>query len=215
MMNKKDILEITVCKIHMHPPILSIDNVVKRQSQNKEEQIESLISFEAYLRRTAYKNTTIKTDETFFDDSDMKSEYYLIIVYDKITNTPLLSARHYFDKSVIAKYLKGDNGKENEHSYLDAKFNLDSYSDGKVFLADRLSGNISNSIYRKYRNNIFSYYYSEILNNNKNCTLLLMVRKERHDKQLSKYLNLGFNIIGSSLHKGREHNIILHDLKNV
>ena len=214
-MNTKDIFEITVCTIKMQSPILRTDNTIKRQSQNKEEQVESLISFEAFLRRTAYKNTTIKTGESFFDDSDMKSEYYLVVVYDKISNTPLLSARHYFDKSVVAKYLKGDNDIEVELSYLGAKFNLDSYTNGKVFLADRLSGNINSSIYRKYRHNIFSLYYSEIANNNKNCTLLLMVRKEKHDKQLSKYLNLGFNIIGSTLHKGREHSIILRDLKNV
>jgi hypothetical protein len=145
----------------------------------------------------------------------MKSEYYLVVVYHKTSNTPLLSARHYFDKSVIAKYLKGDNGLEGELSYHGEKFNLDSYPNGKVFLADRLSGNITSSVYRKYRNTIFSLYYSEIVNNNKNCMLLLMVRKETQDKQLTKYINLGFSIIGSKLHKGREHSIILRDLKHV
>ena len=214
-MDTKDIFDITVRTIQMQPPILQVDNTAKRQSQIKEEQVESLISFETFLRKTAYKNTSIKTDELFFDDSDMKSEYYLVVVYDKISNTPLLSARHYFDKFVIAKYLRGNNDPEAELSYLGKNFNLDNYPNGNVFLADRLSGNINSSIYRKYRNKIFSMYYSEILKNNRNCTLLLMVRKEKRDTQLSKYLNLGFNIIGSILHKGKEHSIILRDLKNV
>ncbi len=213
-MDTKDIFDITVRTIRMQPPILRADTTTKRQSQIKEEKIESLISHETFLRRAAYKNTTIKTDESFFNDSDMKSEYYLVIVYDKTSNTPLLSARHYFDKSIIAKFLKGDNDLEIELSYLGEKFNLDSNPDSKVFLADRLSGNISSSIYRKYRSYIFSLYYSEIVNNNKNCTLLLMVRKEKRNKQLSKYLSIGFTLLGSTLHKGKEHSIILRDLKN-
>lgn len=183
----------------------------KRQARKaaiNSEIFQLLITKEAFLRQNAYKNSTLKTDESFFDDSDMKSEYSLVVVYDKVSGTPLLSARHYFDKSLIAKFLKGDNDLEIEHS----KFNLDNYPNGKVFLADRLSGNISSSIYRKYRNNIFSMYYSEIVNNNRNCTLLLMVRKEKRDKQLSKYLSIGFTIIGSTLHKGKEHSIILRHL---
>ena len=213
-MDTIDILDITLRTIQMQPPILLADNTIQRQSLTKEKKVKNLISLEAFLRRVAYKNTTIKTDEFFFDDSDMQSEYYLVVVYDKISNTPLLSARHYFDKSVIAKYLKGDNALEIELSYLGEKFNLNSYPEGNIFLADRLSGNINSSIYRQYRNNIFSLYYSEIVNNNKNCMLLLMVRKEKRDKQLSKYINMGFTLIGSTLHKGKEHQIILRDLKN-
>ncbi len=214
-MDSKDIFDIKVETIQLQASILPADNTIKRQAKSKEEKLEYLISHEAFLRRAAYKNTTIKTNESFFDDSDMKSEYYLVIVYDKTSNTPLLSARHYFDKSLIAKFLKGDNGLETELSYLGEKFNLDSYSDGEIFLADRLSGNISSLIYRQCRNRIFSLYYSEIVNNNKNCTLLLMVRKEKRDKQLSNYLNMGFTLLGSTLHKGKEHSIILRDLKHV
>lgn len=211
-MTTKEMLDIEVKSIQMQPAILLADNTTKRQSLIKEEQVENLISYEAFLRKAAYKNTTIKTDESFFDDSDMKSEYYLVVVYDKTSCTPLLSARHYFDKAIISKLLKGDNDIEIELSYLGEKFNLDSYPEGYIFLADRLSGNISSSIYRKYRANIFSLYYSEIVNNNRNSSLLLMVRKEKSDKQLGKYLSLGFTIIGSTLHKGKVHSIILRDL---
>lgn len=195
----------------MQPPITLADNRTKRKSVINDEISETLLAQEELLRKSAYRNTTIKTDESFFDDSDMKSEYYLIIIYDKVSNTPLLSSRYYFDKSVIAKCLKGDNNSDIGLRYLSEKFNLENYNEGNIFLADRLSGNIKSSIYRQYRSNIFSLYYSEIVNNNKYCTLLLMIRKEKRDKQLSKYLNMGFVFIGSTLHKGKEHSIILRD----
>lgn len=214
-MESKEIIDITVSSIQMKPPVHLAEGSYKRQSEFESEKIQTIISLESFLRRNAYKNTTIKTNEFFFDDSDMKSEYYIVVVYDKISNTPLLSARHYFDKNIISKYLRGDNDQDVELSYLGEEFKIDLYQDDKVFLADRLSGNISNSIYRKYRSNIFSLYYSEIVKNNNNCTLLLMVRKEKYDKQLSKYLKMGFVVIGSILHKGKEHTLILRDLKNV
>lgn len=214
-MESQEILSLTVSTIQMKPPFHLAEGKFRRNAITESSDIEAIISFETFLRRKAYKNTTIKTTESFFDDSDMKSEYSLVVVYDKISNTPLLSARHYFDKAIISKYLRGDNDQDSELSFLGAKFNLDLYPDGKVFLADRLSGNISCSIYRKYRKDIFSLYYSEIVNKNKNCTLLLMVRQEKQNKQLSKYLKMGFVVIGSLLHKGKEHSVILRDLKNL
>ena len=99
-------------------------------------------------------------------------------------------------------------------TYNGEKFNLDSFNEN-IFLADRLSGNIKSSIYRKNRNKIFYLCYTEIVSKNKNCTLLLMVRKERGDKQLNKYLKMDFSILGSTLHKGKEHTIIIRDLKSV
>lgn len=212
-MATKEMFEIEVKSIQMQPPVLLADNTTKRQSLINEKLVENLISLEAFLRRAAYKNTTIKTDESFFDDSDMKSKYYLVVVYDKTSGTPLLSARYYFDKALISKFLRGDNDKEGELSYLGEKFNLDSFPDGNIFLADRLSGNISSSIYRQYRNRIFSFFYSEIVKTNINGFLLLMVRKEKQNKQLSRYLKLGFVLMGSTIHKGKEHSIILGDLK--
>jgi hypothetical protein len=213
-MTTKKMLDIEVKSIQMQPPILILDNTFKRVSKTQENYEEYLISLESYLRITAYKNTTIKTDQTFFDDSDMKSEYTLVVVYDKISGTPLLSARHYFEKSTILKFLKGDNNTETELIHNNEKFILDSFNDN-IFLADRLSGNIKSAIYRQNRSKIFNLYYSEIVSKNKNCTLLLMVRKERGDKQLSKYLKMDFSIIGSTLHKGKEHTIIVRDLKSV
>jgi hypothetical protein len=211
----KDDFEINIQTIQMQPPKKGTSRGAERIASKHDQLTEVLIAKEAFLRRLAYKNTTIKTDQSFFDDSDMHSEYYVVVIYDKLTDTPLLSSRYYFDKLVITKCLKGDNEEEMELSYLGKKFNLDNYQEGNIFLADRLSGNVKNFIYRYHRNEIYSLYYSEVLNKNKNRTLLLMVRREKGDKQLSKYLKLGFVLIGSTLHKGKEHSIILHDLKNV
>lgn len=195
----------TIC---MQPPKTHSEKTIERQPKIKDSEFDNLIKHEAFLRREAYKNTTIQVTDSFFDDSDMKNEYYLVVVYDKTSNTPLLSSRHYFDKSIISKFLKGEN-----NNVIDPEvFDMDKYEDGKIFLADRLSGNLSNEIYKKNRKDIFSLYYSEIVRENKDCTLLLMVRKEKEDQQLAKYLYLGFTIIGSAIHKGKEHHIIIRDL---
>jgi hypothetical protein len=55
------------------------------------EQSNDLLAKESFLRRNAYKNSSITTDTSFYDDSDMISDYNLIVVYDKISDIPLLS----------------------------------------------------------------------------------------------------------------------------
>ncbi len=213
-MDTTNTIEIAVRTIHMQPPLVLPDTSVKRISLIENEEADTIISHEAMLRRKAYQNTTIRTDEAFYNDSDMKSMYYLVVVFDQLSNTPLLSARYYFHKPVIEKYLRGDLGTELNYSYLNTKFNLHNFPEGRIFLADRLSGNLSCSIYRQNRTNIFSTYYTEIINKNKECFLLLMVRKDKGDKQLLKYLKMGFVAIGSTLHKGKEHSVIIGDLRD-
>ncbi len=207
------IFNIKAKTIKLKIPIISEDNTIKRASIIQSEKLEKLISSEAFLRRFAYKNTTIKTSEYFFDDSDMKSEYYLVIVYDKISNVPLLSARYYFDKSVIIKYLQGDNNSESTQKDWGETMNLYNFKEGEIFLVDRLSGNISSSVYRKNRKYIYLLFYSEILTRNKNCKIILMARRVKYEKLLTKYLHLGFNIVGTKIHNGKEHWILSGDLK--
>jgi hypothetical protein len=137
-----------------------------------------------------------------------------VVAYDKNSNTPLLSSRYYFDKSVIARCLKGDDDPETKHTGFLTAIDLNNYADGQLFLADRLSGNIFNSIYRQNRNSIVTLFYSEIVTKNKDCTLILMARKEKTDKLLKKYLSLGFTIAGSVIHKTKAHWIVIADLKN-
>ncbi len=183
--------------IRMQPGRVSVD-------ANDRKFVEQ----EQYLRRQAYRNTTIKIDETFFDDSDMRSEYFLTLVFDSISEKPLLSSRYYFDKLLIENFLKGDDNVYSDLIYRGKRFELND----QTFLADRLSGNIKDPLYRVLRGQIFSLYYREIVRNNENCDLLLMVRKEKGDKQLRKYFELGFNLLGSTTHKGKEHSIILGEL---
>ncbi len=201
--------------IKMKAPTTADDGSIIRVSYITNQKQEWLLGHENYLRRWAYKNTTIHTDDSYFDDSDMTSDYYLVVVYDQSSNTPLLSSRHYFNKSIIQKYLNGDQGNDFERTPLGESFQLDKYNKGEIFLADRLSGNLENAIYMGLRKQIFSAYYEEIVSKNKNATLLLMVRKENDDQQLSKYLFLGFDIIGNVIHKGKIHTIIIRDLKTV
>ncbi|MEO6902056.1 MAG: hypothetical protein ABI315_02780 [Bacteroidia bacterium] len=202
------IFSIKVKTIKLQPPVISDVNSTIRGVKIKDKTLHDLITCEAFLRRSAYKNTSIKTDESFFNDTDMTSDYYLVIVYHKKSNIPLLSARYYFDKRLIYKYLKGDYGQPDSEKSIDLK----QYQNGEVFLADRLSGNITNYIYTKHRNYIFSLFYSEVLNRNQNCHLILMARSEQQEKLLTKYLRIGFNIIGSTMHYGKKHWVVICDL---
>jgi len=202
-------LSIKAKTIRLQKPIVLSDNTTKRISFIKNKRLENLIIQESTLRKLAYKNTTIKTDESFFDDSDMQSDYYLIIVYDKKSNTPLLSARYYFDKSVIANCLKGD---DNEIVLTDI-LNLNNFKQGELFLIDRMSGNKNNSVYRKNWGYIHLLFYIELYIRNRHCTFLAMARKERFEKLLAKYLKLGLEAVGTVKHKGKEHWILTGDLK--
>ena len=204
------------CKtIHLQRPKKNADGKFERKSFLKNESDEKLISSEFYLRNLAYKNTIIRTGESFFDDSDMNSEYYLIVIYEKKSSIPLLSARYYFDKTTIANYLRGDDNSDVIQSNYYKAFNINNFKEGEIFLADRLSGNINNSTYRLNRNYIFLMLYSEILIHNRERKFILMARKEKYEKLLTKYLRLGLNIVSSTKLRGKEHWILLGDVKKI
>lgn len=197
--------------IRLQQPLLLSDNRTQRIPFSKNEKNENLILLENTLRKLAYKNTSIKTDESFFDDSDMRSDYYLIIIYNKKSNTPLLSARYYYDKSVIANCLKGD--KDSYEGTTTDLFNPINLPEEDVFLIDRMSGNKNNSAYRKNWTYIHLLFYIELYLHNKNRRFLAMARKERFDKLLTKYLKLGLEVVGVVKHKGKEHWVLAGDLR--
>ena len=205
--------------IHMQKPFVFGGNTIKREPLVKNELTENLVSKEGFLRKLAYKNTSIKTDGFFFDDSDMKTNYYLIIIYDKKLNTPLLTARYYFYKSLILKYLKGDDANFNTDnsevnpSASDNILNLNKFKEGELFLIDRLSGNNNCSICRKNRNYVHLLFYLELLTYNKHCKFIVMARKEKFEKLLAKYLRLGLRVVGTAMHMGKEHWVLLGDMK--
>ena len=190
--------------VHLQKPY----GMVKRKLVIENEFHNDLISKEEVSRKSAYKNSTILTNDSFFDDSDMQSDYYLVIVYDKRLNIPLLTARYYYDKSTISKSLSGDNNIDTKNI-----LNLETIQDGHIFLSDRLSGNPNSSEYRRHRQYIFLLFYVEILLRNKGKQFILMARKEKYDKLLNKYLQIGLQIIGSNTHKGKEHWILLGDVE--
>jgi hypothetical protein len=94
--------------------------------------------------------------------------------------------------------------------YQDKKFDPLLLRRGSIFLADRLSGNTNYPIYRQYRAQIFSAYYTEMRHQTKDSALLLMVRKADQQKQITRYIKMGFELLGETVHKGREHSIVIH-----
>lgn len=203
------IFNIRAQTIQLNQPVISFTGEVKRVAIAQNKQSEKLIAYETFLRRTAYKNTIIKTGESFFNDSDMISDYFLVVVYDKKTNTPLLSARYYFNSLMINKCLRGDENEENATEF----FVKNKLKNEELFLSDRLSGNINSPIYRLHRSYIFLLFYLQIFTLNRNRKFILMARKEKRDKLLKKYLNLGLNTIGSTKHKGKDHWILMGDVE--
>lgn len=185
----------------------------KRNPTNYTEAVKQLILKEEWLRKQAYKNTIIKTGKSFFDDSDMKLEYYLIIVYHQKSEIPLLSARYYFDRNLIIKILKGDA--ENSKKETDLHISdIKEFEAGRLFLADRLSANVSSSLYRSHRKYIHSLFYSELKAQNKKCSYIIMARKEKREKLLSNYLGWGLKTIGITTHNGKDHWILFGNFKH-
>jgi len=204
-LRKKFPFTIKVKTIHLQRPVIGY---VERKAFVENSENKKLIKLEEESRRSAYKNTSLNTGPAFFDDSDMRSDYFLILVYDKKRNVPLLTARYYFDKDVILKCLEGEEKKG-------LALNPYLYNGNTLFLSDRLSGNTSNTLYRKHRDYIFLLFYKEIYRQNKSRKFILMARKEPREKLLTKYLRQGLDVIGSNVHKGKAHWILLGDMKKI
>lgn len=172
------------------------------------KEIDTLINYERELRRLAYDSVDMPKDDSFYDDSDMRSNYFLVVVYNRLMRIPLLSARYYMEKSAIQLSLNGDSSGESKAlTWLD----LDVFSAEKYFLADRLSGNLNHWYFKKYRNYIFYKFYVEIVTKNPGYKMILMARSERHERLMTKYVRLGLNIKGYTMHHGRGHWVLLGD----
>ena len=128
------------------------DGLHLRMNPDMNPLADELIRMEGISREQAYRNTRIRTSNNFYDDSDMKSEYYLVLVYDALKNIPLLTARYYFDLNTIRKALKGDNHKHSAIEFSEDILQKD------VFLADRLSANVTSATYRQFRTYIYSFW---------------------------------------------------------
>lgn len=182
------------------------DGLSLRMAVDSHSTGDELVRMEALSRERAYKNTRLLTGSAFFDDSDMHSEYYLVLVYDEKNKAPLLTARYYSDVDTIRKCLLGDGL---GHTLINIPKKIMA---NNIFLADRLSANPASSLYRKYRNYIYKMFYSEIFKRTSGSSYVIMARKEQGDKLLNKYLALGSHIGGTVMHKGCEHWVLYGDV---
>jgi len=176
----------------MQAPVLS-GNVVERIPAHKKDI--ALVKAEAQIRKTAYAGTSIQTNESFFDDSDLSSGYSLLMVYQNTTKTALLTARYYFDTFAIEKYLKGDS-----NTLLTIQ--------EKAFLIDRMCAHKTSTLYQKHRSYFHLLFYLELLKRNRNCIFYAMARREEHERLLAKYQRLNMQVVGLTQHKGKEHWIL-------
>jgi hypothetical protein len=162
---------------------------VPRAPLDRSPLVAALLEQESVLRRTAYRTTTIETNGQFFDDSDLTQPYSLIVVYDESSRAALLTARYYD----CAKAIPGLISEEKIKEYI---------------LVDRMSANTGALAYRYSRNRIHVLFYLELLRQNRNRKILAMARKEPGDKLLNKYLSIGLEVIGITVHQGMDHWIL-------
>lgn len=189
------------------------DQVSRFLIDNKETN-EELLDHEGLLRRKAYLETALYFDDTLFDDSDMNGTYYLTVVYDDLTKTPLLSSRYYYNLDIIKNHLHGDMYFQHGWGFLEEKLDFEKLNKNKLFMADRLAGNYDNALYKSYHQMIFELYHKEIYTLNANSTILLLVRL--HDsKQLQKYNKLGFSSLGITPYHGIPHGVLMLDMSTV
>lgn len=167
------------------------------------------------LRKMAYANTPIKKEPSFFKNGDMSKTYYILLVYEKKSGTPLLSARYYFDTEMILKYISGKEASATEgilNIIQDIKQNkIDSSS---LFLIDRMSVNIANQVYRNYRWQIISMFQMELLKHTRNCPFFAMAREDKQQKLAKKYETYGLEIIGSCNHQGKSHYVMYSNMEH-
>ncbi len=200
----------------MQQPVEITPGVWKRKpTETIDAFTENLLVLEEQLRRLAYSRTTVDVNESFFDDSDMSSEYRLVIIYDKKTNTPLLSVRYYYDQETIFRYLKGDQASMATASEHYLELNVNDYGQGTLFLADRLSGNLDHPLFQQHRAQIFLLFYLEMFKHNKTAYFILMARKEKTERLLTKYLRLGLTVIGTNSLRGKDHWILLGNMTTI
>lgn len=169
-----------------------------------------LLEYESFLRRNAYRNTTIAVNAAFFNDTDLAAPFCISVVYDENTQTPLLSVRYYNDIASIRRYLNGDVSQEHLNTFLSSVYNPRLF-EKPLFLADRLSGNTASRLYRQLRASVFKLLYAELRQQSQMEPLVIMVRDTASNQQLKRYMVLGFRVLGHCVHKTKKHWIVLVD----
>ncbi|OFZ16695.1 MAG: hypothetical protein A3D92_03530 [Bacteroidetes bacterium RIFCSPHIGHO2_02_FULL_44_7] len=161
---------------------------------------------ESHLRRKAYAHVQITKGEVFFNNSDLNSGYFILLVYSSEDRTPLLSARYYFDPIKLKSSLKFDALEEPSKTDLELLFLLHhKLNQNKLFLIDRMSANAGHPLYRRHRNTVLSAMHYELFLHTRDCLYIGLARKEPLDKLKLKYQQFGMKAIGTITHQDKLH----------
>lgn len=181
---------------------ISINSISFESVQDLQNNKDNpLIRAERFLRKIAFEEVNMARPEIFYTDEDLNSAFDFIVVRDRTSKTPLLSSRSYTDHSVIRKQLNGHDPGD----YL----TLSLLPDEHYVLLDRLSGNLKHSAFVKNRKRIFMSYYIHVLKSYPKNHIILMARSSPDERLLTKYIRLGFHVIGKQKHNQIAHWILL------
>ena len=201
------------------------ETLISKNNNLSSENRSQLIAFERSLREGAYKFAFKEEfDIDFFDDSDMTGTYFLHVVYDSRLNIPLMSARSYCTHRDIIAELGGgrkelllyDHG-TGKRKLCGVESILDS-RDNVSFLVDRISQQFRNSPkVKRFRGLIYCLLFRSMYIAHKGArNVYSLVRIDDSELLLSRYIQLGLNIIGKTNYKvgnvDRNHWILKGDL---
>ncbi|MDF3027168.1 MAG: hypothetical protein K0S23_1475 [Fluviicola sp.] len=167
---------------------------------------DPLVQAERHLRKTAYAEVQMIRTEAFYTDEDMGAAFDFIVVRDRKTKTPLLSSRSYTDQRLISKQLQ-------PHETTDY-LTLSLVPDEPYVFLDRLSGNSAHPLFTNMRQRIFMNYYLRVLNSYPKHHIILMARSSLDERLLTKYLRLGFHVVGKQKHHQADHWIVILPAKS-
>lgn len=185
---------------------LVIHRITFKSFEDLTNNPDPLVSDERFLRKTAFEQVSMSRPETFYTDEDLDAPFDFIVVRDRKSKTPLLSSRSYTDHSLILKQLSGHE----PGNYLE----LSLVSSENYVLLDRLSANAANPFFAKMRRNIFINYYIRVLKSYPEHHIILMARSSNDERLLTKYLRLGFHVIGKQKHNQVDHWILILSARN-
>lgn len=169
---------------------------------------QTLLALEEKCRKIAYTKTSLDATCDLFDDADMLAPYYLIVIFDPTSAEPLLTARLYDNPTCIeqriGRSLDQFIGKNKTRSPLD-----------HIVLIDRLSGNVHNAVYKRFRALIHLHLYREIFRLKKNAHFILMARHQPGMTLINRYVELGLKPQWDKLHHGKQHTVLLGRLNRI
>lgn len=155
---------------------------------------------EKELRREAFESVDMLKTESFFTDNDLKCPFSFLLVRDSASDSLLLSSRAYTDQSTIQTVIS---------PVIDSDYLLMTLAPTKnyVFL-DRLVTSAFHPQFLANRSSIFRHFYTMVLQRFQRHDIILMARSEPNERLLTKYIRLGFHIVGKKTHNGVLHYII-------